>query len=64
MKTKLSHRRKIEYVELPCRKATYNSLAESLEMIHYINETRVTRKIQPYKCPVCGLWHLTSKPGK
>jgi hypothetical protein len=47
-------------LNLPCKKAIYHSQEEAMDMISYINETRVTKAIRPYKCPVCGFWHLTS----
>jgi hypothetical protein len=44
-----------------CKKAMYHSREEAEDMIRYIRESRVTRDLQTYQCPVCGLWHLTSK---
>jgi len=64
MAYKLSKNRKIDSVEPLCRKKTYNSPEEAQEMIRQIMETRVTRAIHFYQCPVCGLWHLTSRREK
>lgn len=64
MPYKLSKNMKIDPVEPLCRKKTYNSPEEAQEMIRHIMETRVTGKIHFYKCPVCGLWHLTRKTNK
>lgn len=44
-----------------CSKTIYNSLAEAEEMIRYIRENRHAGELSAYQCPVCGLWHLTSK---
>jgi len=61
MAYKLSKNRKIDTVEPLCRKKSYNSPEEAQDMIRNIMETRVTRAIRFYQCPVCGLWHLTSR---
>jgi hypothetical protein len=61
MAYKHSGKKKISPIELPCKKAMYNSFDEAQDMIRYINETRVSQKIHPYKCTACGFWHLTSK---
>jgi hypothetical protein len=52
---------KISPLGIPCKKAIYHSREEALDMIKYINEQRITKAIKPYKCSVCGFWHLTSK---
>jgi hypothetical protein len=44
-----------------CNKTIYNSLAEAEEMIRHIRETRYVRDLNAYQCPICGMWHLTSK---
>jgi hypothetical protein len=64
MAYKLLKNRKIEPLGPLCRKKVYNSPEEAQEMIRNIMETRVTRPIHFYKCPVCGLWHLTSRREK
>jgi hypothetical protein len=51
----------VEPITPACKKTIYNSLEEAEDMIRYINETRVVRDLNAYKCPVCGMWHLTSK---
>ena len=56
-----SKKKLITSVELPCKKTIYHSREEAEDMIRYINETRVTREINAYKCDICGFWHLTSK---
>ncbi|MDY0099888.1 MAG: hypothetical protein RBR81_11855 [Bacteroidales bacterium] len=53
-----------EPLGLPCKKAIYHSLPEALDMIRHIQETRITRKLRAYQCPVCGFWHLTGSPEK
>ena len=55
---------KIDPIEPPCKKTTYNSFEEAQDMIRYIKENRVVKEIHPYKCMVCGFWHLTSNPKK
>jgi hypothetical protein len=44
-----------------CKKKMYNSLAEAQDMIRYIKENRIVRELDAYKCPICGMWHLTSQ---
>jgi hypothetical protein len=44
-----------------CNKRIYNSLAEAEEMIRHIRENRHVRDLSAYQCPICGMWHLTSK---
>jgi hypothetical protein len=58
---KLPNIKKINPIELPCKKAMYNSLEEAQDMIRYIRENRRVREIHAYKCMTCGFWHLTSK---
>jgi hypothetical protein len=58
---KLSNRKKIDPVELPCSKTIYYSPEEAEDMIRYIKENRRVREISVYKCTSCGFWHLTSK---
>jgi hypothetical protein len=53
--------KKVQPVELPCKKTTYYSFEEAEDMIRYIKETRVVKEIHAYKCLICGFWHLTSK---
>jgi hypothetical protein len=64
MAYKLSKNLKIDPVEPLCRKKAYNSAEEAQDMIRHIAEMRVTRPIRHYQCPVCGLWHLTSRREK
>jgi hypothetical protein len=61
MAYKLSNIKKIDPIELPCKKTMYNSLEEAQNMITYIKENRRVREIKAYKCVTCGFWHLTSK---
>jgi hypothetical protein len=58
---KLSNIKKIDPIELPCRKKAYNSPEDAQDMISYIKENRSVREIKVYKCTICGFWHLTSK---
>jgi hypothetical protein len=51
----------VDPITPPCKKKIYNSLAEAQEMIRYIKENRVVRELNAYKCPICGMWHLTSQ---
>lgn len=55
--------RNMDPIGPPCKKTAYDSRREAEEMIRYIQETRFTRALHAYQCPVCGLWHLSSKPG-
>lgn len=64
MDSKYSGKKKPDPIELPCRKAMYNSKEEAEDMIRFINENRITREIRAYKCKVCGFWHLTSRSEK
>jgi hypothetical protein len=61
MAYKLSNIKKIDPIELPCKKAAYNSPEDAREMISYIKENRRVQEINVYKCSACGFWHLTSK---
>ena len=58
---KLTKKNNITPLGPSCRKTIYNSREEALEMIRYLNENRTGKEIRAYQCPVCGLWHLTSK---
>jgi hypothetical protein len=48
-------------LEPACKKTIYNSQEEAQDMINYIREIRTVRDIRPYKCNICGFWHLTSR---
>ncbi|MCU0408623.1 MAG: hypothetical protein MUD02_06715 [Bacteroidales bacterium] len=48
-------------LEPRCRKEAYTSMEDAQAMVQHISETRITREIRAYKCPVCGYWHLTSR---
>jgi hypothetical protein len=48
-------------IEPSCRKEMYHTREEAEDMIRYIQENRVVRALRAYQCPICGLWHLTSK---
>ncbi|MCU0408028.1 MAG: hypothetical protein MUD02_03675 [Bacteroidales bacterium] len=48
-------------LEARCRKEAYTSMEDARAMARYINETRSSREIRVYKCPVCEYWHLTSR---
>jgi hypothetical protein len=61
MKYKPSRISKINPVESPCKKSTYNSLADAKESIAHLQETKWVKDLSAYKCSVCGFWHLTSK---
>jgi hypothetical protein len=58
---KLNRIKNIPLLEPACRKKPYNSQEEAQEMISHIRENRRVRELHLYKCPICGLWHLTSK---
>jgi hypothetical protein len=58
---KLSNRKNVNPIELPCKKAMYNSPEEAQDMIRYIKDNRRVQDIHVYKCDSCGFWHLTSK---
>jgi hypothetical protein len=58
---KLSDKKKIPPIDLPCKKVMYNTLDDAQAMIKNINENRIVREIHAYKCSICGFWHLTSK---
>lgn len=58
---KPSDKKKIPPIDLPCKKAMYNSLEDAQAMINHIKENRISKDIHAYKCTICGFWHLTSK---
>ncbi len=58
---KSSSNKSIDPIGPSCKKAIYNSHEEALDMIRYINENRIVRELHAYKCPTCGMWHLSSK---
>jgi len=45
-----------------CKKEMYYSREDAEDMIRYIQENRIVRALYSYKCPTCGMWHLTSRP--
>jgi len=53
---------KIQPINLPCKKTIYNSPEEAGDMISYLMQNKGARELYPYKCMICGFWHLTSKP--
>jgi hypothetical protein len=61
MKYKLSSTRKINPVEVPCKKTMYKTLIEAEESIDYLQKDKWVKGLSAYKCSVCGFWHLTSK---
>jgi hypothetical protein len=61
MAYKLSNIKKIDPIELPCKKKAYISPEEAKDMVSYIKENRRVQEINVYKCSICGFWHLTSK---
>jgi hypothetical protein len=63
MAYKFSNNKKIDPIELPCKKTMYNSAEEAQDMIRYIKEHRQVHEIHAYKCISCGFWHLTSRSG-
>jgi hypothetical protein len=56
-----SNSKSINPIGPSCKKTIYNSLEEAEDMIRYINENRIVKELHAYKCPTCGLWHLSSK---
>ncbi len=46
-------------VEDSCGKRGYKSKAKALKA-HRTYYARVKGRMRPYKCPRCGLWHVTS----
>jgi hypothetical protein len=64
MVRKLSNIKNVDPIEPQCRKPIYNSMEEAQDMIRYITENRVVKEIHPYKCTICGFWHLTSSKRK
>jgi len=55
---------KVSPLGFPCKKAVYHTREEALDMIRYLDEQRTSKPIRPYKCPVCGFWHFTSRTDK
>jgi len=51
----------INPIDVPCKKAIYNSPEEAQDMLNHIRDTRRVREISVYKCTICGFWHLTSR---
>ena len=60
---KTSKYRSVEPMGSSCRKKGYHSREEAEDMIRHIEETRITGELHAYECPVCRMWHLSSKPG-
>jgi hypothetical protein len=58
---KLSNKKNINPIQLPCKKTIYYSPEEAEDMIRYIKENRRVQEIHVYKCTSCDFWHLTSK---
>lgn len=60
--------RKLEvWIETCEEKKTFKTQVQAenaVRRLRRITEThdRVFRPLTPYRCPICGLWHLTSKP--
>jgi hypothetical protein len=63
MAYKLSNKKRIDPIGSSCKKKTYYSHEEALDMIKYIKESRRVQEIHVYKCMDCGFWHLTSRSG-
>ena len=61
MAYKPSNFNSIDPIAPACKKAMYNSREEAEDMIRYIQENRIVKELQTYKCTTCGMWHLTSK---
>jgi hypothetical protein len=61
MAYKITNKKKIDSVDTPCKKTIYNSKEEAQDIIDYILENRGGPELYPYKCTICGFWHLTSK---
>jgi hypothetical protein len=62
MAYKLTNKNKITAFDPPCRKTMYNTLEEARDIIKYMAENKgVGKEIHPYKCNICGFWHLTSR---
>jgi hypothetical protein len=53
--------KKTDPLEPLCKKTAYHTFEEAQDIIKYIREKRAGKEIHPYKCEVCGFWHLTSK---
>jgi len=64
MVRKFSNIKNVNPLEPVCRKPVYNSMEEAQEMIRYISDNRVVKELRPYKCNICGYWHLTSHQQK
>jgi hypothetical protein len=62
MAYKSSKSRSVDPIRPPCKKEMFQTFEEAEDMIRYIHETRITRDLHAYKCEICGMWHLTSKP--
>jgi hypothetical protein len=56
-----SKKQSVDPISPGCNKTIYNSREEAEEMIRHIMETRHVKDLGTYQCPVCGLWHLTSR---
>lgn len=50
--------------KIPCEKVKYHTYALAQKRLIEImgRSLRTKKPIRAYKCPHCGLWHLTSKP--
>jgi hypothetical protein len=61
MAYKTTRGKRPEPVDPPCNKTIYHSAEEAMDVVRHITETRVVRALRPYRCSVCGFWHLTSR---
>jgi hypothetical protein len=64
MAYKTPNKKSVQAVQPPCKKTTYYSAEEAMDMIKYLNENLTGKELRPYKCSACGFWHLTSRPAK
>ena len=61
MAYRFSKNRSVDPIVPSCKKKIYQTREEAEEMIRHIRETRCVKELHPYRCELCGLWHLSSK---
>lgn len=47
----------------PCGKKPYVSRSAALAELGSLPDDPRRRETREYRCPTCGFWHLTSRPG-
>lgn len=60
MAYRFTRKRDIDPLQPKCEKKIYYSLEEAIGVAEHMKSTRYVRNLRPYRCMMCGFWHLTS----